>query len=187
MKWEKNLKPEYFWFNGSIQSLTAADPIDPSGVVALSHPLGDRDDENSRIYPFKVHRGVQPYDKIHKTLLTPLLSGPKGYWSTLDWQVALSNGAKSLDLPFSGEFDFVETTYVYPTTHMVAPKDNVVTCNECHIRDEGRMANLAGFYMPGRDGVGLIDTLGWLVVLGSLVGVVLHGVGRVFTNGKNNK
>jgi hypothetical protein len=81
----------------------------------------------------------------------------------------------------------VETTYVYPTTHMVAPKDNVVGCTECHIRDESRMANLAGFYMPGRDGAGLIDTLGWLVVLGSLVGVVLHGVGRVFTNGKNNK
>jgi octaheme c-type cytochrome (tetrathionate reductase family) len=187
MKWEKNLKPEYFWFNGSIKSLTAADPIDPSGVVALSYPLGDPEDENARIYPFKVHRGVQPYDKIHKTLLTPLLSGPKGYWSTLDWQIALSNGAKSLDLPFSGEFDFVETTYVYPTTHMVAPKDNVVGCTECHIRDESRMVNLAGFYMPGRDGAGLIDSLGWLVVLGSLVGVVLHGVGRVFTNGKNNK
>jgi hypothetical protein len=187
MKWEKNLKPQYFWFNGSIESLTAVDTIDPSGVVALSHPLGDRDDENSRIYPFKVHQGVQPYDKVHKTLLTPLLSGPKGYWSTLDWQVALSNGAKSLDLPFSGEFDFVKTTYVYPTTHMVAPKENVVACSECHTRDEGRMANLAGFYMPGRNSAGLIDTLGWLVILGSLAGVSLHGIGRIFTNGKNRK
>lgn len=187
MKWEKNLKPEYFWFNGSVKSLTATDPIDPSGVVALSHPVGDSKDANSRIYPFKVHRGVQPYDKVHKTLLTPMLSGPKGYWSTLDWQVALDSGAKSLGLPFSGEFDFVETTYVYPTTHMVAPKDNVVACTECHIRSESRLTNLAGFYMPGRDDAGLIDTLGWFMVLGALVGVSLHGIGRIFTNGNKKK
>jgi len=70
---------------------------------------------------------------------------------------------------------------------MVAPKDNVVACSECHIRDEGRMANLAGFYMPGRDSADLIDTLGWLVILGSLVGVSLHGIGRIFTNGRNKK
>ena len=184
MKWEKNLKPDYFWFNGSIKSLTATDHIDPSGVVALSHPMGDLKDKNSRIYPFKVHRGVQPYDKVHKTLLTPMLSGPKGYWSTLDWQVALKNGADSLDLPFSGDFDFVETTYVYPTTHMVAPKENVVGCNECHIKDKSRLINLAGFYMPGRDDAGIIDTLGWIMVLGALLGVSLHAIGRIFTNGK---
>ncbi|MBW2634076.1 MAG: cytochrome C, partial [Deltaproteobacteria bacterium] len=187
MKWEKNLKPEYFWFNGSIQSLTAADTIDPSGTVALSYPLGDRDDENSRIFPFKVHRGVQPYDKVHKTLLTPLLSGPDGYWKHLDWQKALSIGAESLDLPFSGEYDFVETTYVYPTTHMVAPKENVVGCTECHIREGGRMANLAGFYMPARDHWGPLDALGWIMVLGALIGVVLHGLGRMFTSSGNGK
>ena len=185
MKWEKNLTPEYFWFNGSIQSLTAADTIDPSGTVALSYPLGDMHDKNSRIFPFKVHRGVQPYDKINKTLLTPLLSGPNGYWKHLDWQKGLALGAKSLDLPFSGEFDFVKTTYVYPTTHMVAPKDNVVACTECHIRGESRMANLAGFYMPGRDHWALLDGLGWIMVLGALAGVTLHGLGRIFTKKGN--
>jgi hypothetical protein len=153
--------------------------------VALSYPLGDMHDENSRIFPFKVHRGVQPYDKINKTLLTPLLSGPKGYWNHLDWQKALAEGAKSLDLPFSGEFDFVATTYVYPTTHMVAPRENVVNCTECHISKGGRMANLAGFYMPGRDHWALLDALGWLMVLGALIGVTLHGLGRVFTRNGN--
>ena len=184
MKWEKNLKPEYYWFNGSIKSLTAADPIDPSQTVALSHPVGDRSDQNARIFPFKVHRGVQPYDKVHKTLLTPLLSGPDGYWKTLDWQQALSKGSEILDLPFSGEFDFVETSYVFPTTHMVAPKENVVGCGECHVQETSRLNNLAGFYMPGRDGAGLIDALGWIMVLGALVGVSLHGIARFFTNGK---
>jgi hypothetical protein len=187
MKWGKNLKPEYFWFNGSIESVTTRDPIDPIEIVAISHPVGSKNDENSRIFPFKVHRGVQPYDKVHKTLLAPLLSGPNGYWKTLDWNRAISKGQIALGLPFSGEFDFVETTYVFPTTHMVAPKDQVVNCGECHVRKEGRIANLTGFYMPGRNYNRWINTLGWVAVLGALLGISIHGMGRVFTNGNRKK
>lgn len=187
MKWEKNVTPEYFWFNGSIKSLTAKDVIDPANVVVLSHPMGDPSDENSRIFPFKVHRSVQPYDKIHKTLLPPLLSGPNGYWQTLDWKKALSKGSEALGLPFSGEFDFVETTYVFPTTHMVAPKENVVACTECHVGINSRLAGIYGFYMPARDNAGVIDTFGWLLTIGSLAGVCLHGLGRIFANGNGKK
>jgi octaheme c-type cytochrome (tetrathionate reductase family) len=84
MKWAKDVKPTYAWFNGSIESFTARDVIDPSGTVKLSQPVGGPQDPKSRIFPFKVHNGNQPYDKINKTLLAPLLSGPKGYWTTLD-------------------------------------------------------------------------------------------------------
>jgi hypothetical protein len=187
MKWEKNIQPEYFWFNGSIDGITTRDTIDPGGTVAVSHPVGSQDDENSRIFPFKVHRGVQPYDKVNKTLLAPLLSGPKGYWTTLDWKDGIQRGQDALGLPFSGEFDFVETTYVFPTTHMVAPKDNVVSCSECHVRKEGRLANLAGFYMPGRDLNRWVNTIGWVAVLGALFGVTIHGLGRVFTRRGNGR
>lgn len=187
MKWAKDVKPEYAWFNGSIDSLTAKDTIDPSGEVKLSHAVGGPDDPNSRIYPFKVHRGNQPYDKINKTLLVPLLSGPKGYWKDMNWDRALKLGNAAVGVPFSGEFDFVKTTYVYPTTHMVAPKDNVVTCTECHIQEGGRMANIAGVYMPGRDNFRLLDTVGWLAILGAFFGVCLHGLGRVFTKGNGRK
>ena len=89
-------------------------------------------------------------------------------------------------LDFSGEYDFVETSYVFPITHMVAPKENVLACTECHTKENSRLANLAGFYMPARDGVGIIETLGWVLVLGSLAGVLIHGLGRMFTNGKKN-
>ncbi len=186
-KWAKNVKPEYFWYNGTIRSLTAKDAIDPGNPVALSHPEGGPDDPDSRIYPFKIHRGKQPYDKVHKTLLVPLLSGPNGYWKTLDWQDAFERGQKAVGLPYSGQFDFVETTYVFPTTHMVAPKDNVLACTECHARSDSRLADIAGVYMPSRDRTGWLDTLGWIAVLGSLLGVCLHGLGRVFTNGNGTK
>ena len=183
MKWAKNVQPEYFWFNGSMNTLTVRDTIEPSRVVSVSQPMGSREDHRSRIFPFKVHRGKQPYDTIRKTMLAPMLSGPDGYWETLDWQRALSVGQKALNLPFSGQFDFVETRYAFPTTHMVAPKENVVACTECHTGNGSRLASLTGFYMPGRDGAGIIDSLGWLMVLGSLAGVCLHGLGRFFTNG----
>jgi hypothetical protein len=67
---------------------------------------------------------------------------------------------------------------------MVAPKDNVVACNECHTRDNSRLANLNGFYMPGRDKSSLLNTVGWILVMGHLVGVGIHGLTRMFTSSR---
>ena len=55
------------------------------------------------------------------------------------------------------------------------------------IRTAASLANLGGFYMPGRDRGKWLDILGWIAVLGALAGVVLHAAGRFFTNGKNGK
>ncbi len=184
MHWQTHVKPEYAWFNGGMQTLTIKDTIDPSRVVAVTKPVGDPKDPNSRIFPFKVHRGKQPYDKIYKNMLAPLLSGPDGYWTKFDWPLALSKGMAAMDVPYSGDFDFVSTTYVFPTTHMVAPKENVVACNQCHTREKSRLADITGVYMPGRDRIGPLDTLGWVAVLGALLGVCIHGLGRIFTNGR---
>ena len=186
MKWGKNVIPEYFWFNGSVHTLTAKDKIDPSQVVKVGWPKGKLGDKKSRIFPFKIHRGKQPYDKVYKTLLTPLLSGPHGYWTTFDWQDAFKRGSAYLNLPYSGKFGFVETTYVFPITHMVAPRENTVKCIECHNRKNSRLSKLKGFYMPGRDNFEGVDFMGWILVLGALAGVGLHGLGR-FISRKNGK
>ncbi len=186
--WEKNVKPEYYWFNGAITTLTARDTIDPGQEVKVSWPLGNMSDPNSRIFPFKVHRGKQPYDKINNTLLIPKLFGPPGsgaYWSDYDWKMSFEKGMSSVNLPFSGEYDFVKTAYVFPTTHMVAPKENAVTCIECHRRENSRLSALTGFYMPGRDHSRWLDFIGWATVLGPLAGVALHAGGRIiFRNRK---
>lgn len=187
MRWDKNVKPEYYWYNGVINSVTAKDVIDPSKTVRVSWPEGNRQDKNARIYPFKTHRGKQPYDKMNKTLLVPLLSGKDGYWETLDWQRALKKGHEAAGIPYSGEFDFVESTYVFPITHMVAPKENVVACSECHTREDSRLSELKGFYMPGRGFLQGLNSVGWILVIGSFAGVFLHGLGRLFTSGRNGK
>ncbi len=186
-EWKKNIVPQYFWFNGSLTSTTADDVIDPGQPVQVSHPVGESTDPDSRIFPFKIHRGKQPYDKVHKKLLAPLLSGKNGYWTTFDMDDAIERGNKTLDIPYSGEFDYVRTTYAFPITHMVAPKENALDCSECHTRDNSRLASITGVYMPGRDRSVPVDTIGWLSVLGALVGVLFHGIGRFFTrNGKGD-
>jgi len=188
MIWAKNVRPQYFWYNGTMEHLTVKDIIDPSHEVALNRPLGSRNDPNSLIFPFKVHHGKQPYDKVNKTMVVPHLF-PKGnddttaYWKKYDWGKAISFGMQYTGVPYSGEYDFVKTSYVFPITHMVAPKDHVVACNECHTRDGSRLANLAGFYMPGRDSYTVVNVLGWALVITTLLAALIHGLGRIFTNG----
>ncbi len=178
-RWEKNVIPEYRWYNGSVKSTLVNEVIDPTQIVKISYPMGDVNDPDARITPFKVHRGKQPYDKVHKTLLAPLVTGEHGFWVTLDMDRALLHGSKTLDLPFSGEYGYVETSYVIPITHMVAPKENALKCIQCHVREKSRLANITGLYLPGRDRLKLIDTLGWAAVFAAFAGVLLHGLGRI--------
>lgn len=185
MRWEKNVVPSYFWYNGSIEHLTLNDVIDPLKEVWISRPAGSIDDPNALIYPFKVHWGKIPYDKVNKKLVVPHLfpnskTDTTAYWKVFDWNAAIGYGQEYLGLAYSGEYDFVESLYVFPTTHMVAPKENVVNCTECHIREKGRLAALGQIYLPGRDRSLLFDRIGWLAVLAALAGVCLHGLGRIF-------
>ena len=180
-RWEKNVKPEYAWFNGVILNTMVTDKIDPSGAVKLNDLEADRNDPNARIYPFKVHRGKQPYDKINQTMVIPKLFGKKGsgsYWSEYDWKKAITAAMDYVGVPFSGEYDWVETEYRFQITHMVAPKDQALTCTECHDQ-EGRLANLAGFYMPGRDSSRPLNVIGWGAVIIAVIAVLLHGTGRL--------
>ncbi len=179
--WNKNVQPEYFWYNGTIKSLTLKDVIDPSKQpIWISYPVGGPDDKNSRIAPFKVHRGSQPYDMENSTFLAPLLSEEnKGYWTTLDWKDSLTRGMNLIGLPYSGKMGFVKTCYVMPTTHMVAPKEETVACIECHTRHNSRMASITGVYMPGRDRFLPLDVTGWGAALISLLLIVLHAAGRI--------
>jgi len=190
MSWGKNVRPEYAWYNGSIAAVTANDMVDPSKPVQINWPVGDQNDPDSRISPFKVHRGKQPYDKINKTLLIPHLFGKKGsgaYWADWDWKTALASGAAKAGTKFSGEFDFVETAYVFPITHMVAPKEKSLSCTQCHSKTDSRLANLKGFYMPGRDASKVLNYAGWGAVFASLMGVLIHALGRMFSRGNGRK
>ena len=91
---------------------------------------------------------------------------------------------KLIDLPFSGKYGFIETEMTWPINHMVSPKKQTVTCTECHTREGGRLANLSGFYLPGRDSNPLVELLGKLLLLMTLAGVLVHGGARLWTSRK---
>ena len=187
-RWEADVVPEYRWFNGRINYSTLGDRIDDSGVVEINRIEGDASDPASRIWPFKVMRGRQPYDRQTKVLAVPHLFGKDAdaYWKSFDWSRAIKVGLEATGQKFSGDYGFVETEYSWPVTHMVAPKGQALACAACHSRD-GRMAGVDGIYMPGRDRFRWMDMLGGLIVFGTVGGVALHGLGRVFSRRRRRK
>lgn len=134
--YEKDVIPEYHWYNGTGGAYTLGDKIDPTKETRLNYPLGSKDDPDSRIAPFKAHRGTQIYDKGNMILGTPKLFGspkdPDAYWAQYDWNKAMAAGMKENGLSYSGEYGWAKTVTYWPTTHMVAPAKNALKCNDCH-------------------------------------------------------
>jgi hypothetical protein len=75
----------------------------------------------------------------------------------------------------------------WPVNHMVAPKEQSVSCAECHTRSSGRLEKLTGFYLPGRDNNPILDGIGrWLIIL-ALGGVIVHAAIRIFYSLSNKE
>jgi octaheme c-type cytochrome (tetrathionate reductase family) len=128
----QNVTPEYYWWNGEMDNCLPGEEINPATETALNEPLGSMDDPEAKIWPFKVHRGWQPYDKFHRHLLVPKLFGKGGFWKTWDWDQSFRLGAEASGVEFSGSYDFAPTAMYWPITHMVQVKDAAVGCMDCH-------------------------------------------------------
>jgi len=175
--WAKNIKPDYMWFNGTADHYILGDTIQ-SVPVQMNTLYGSHDDPGSKIVPVKIHVGDQIYDKNYNILIQPKLfaeeKGDSGYWQDYDWDKAALAGMNSVGLPYSGEYGFVETVMYWPVNHMVAPSNETVACAECHTRTDGRLAALAGFYLPGRDTNKIVDRFGSFLFFGSILAVLIH-------------
>lgn len=136
--YEKELVPEYRWYNGRADRYILGDKVDPDQPTMINEPLGDINDPQAKIWPFKLHVAKQPYDATLNHLLQPKTVGKDGFWSTFDWSSALSIGAEYANLEFSGDYGFTETHMFWPTAHMVAPRQQALQCQACHA-ENGRM------------------------------------------------
>jgi hypothetical protein len=187
--YEGDVVPEYAWLNGRVRYTLLGDPVNTQGVTKINEYYGSASDGQSRIWPLKVFRGKQPYDLETKSLLVPHTAvgyGEKddsGFWANYKWDAALKAGAAASGQPFGGKFDFVATEMSWPITHMVAPKQDALTCTQCHSKD-GRLAAVKGVYLPRRDANSMLDIIGWLLAAATLAGVLIHGGLRTYLSRK---
>jgi len=181
----ENVTPDYLWFDGKVSYTQPDTRIDPSKRVEVNSFHGTPGAADARIWPVKTFHGKQPYDTEHLTLLVPHTAVPDdtAFWFNFDWAKALKAGAEATGQPYSGKFDFVETSMLWPITHMVAPKEKALECAQCHA-DNGRLAGVPGVWMPGRDRSGLLDRLGFGLAGLVLLGVAGHGSLRFLTRNK---
>lgn len=137
--YEGNFTPTYLWYNGKVAyRYILGDKIDPDQRTPINLPAGNINDPTAKIWPFKVHIAKQPYDTQNNILLQPKTVGEGGFWTEFDWGLALELGANVTGLDYSGEYGFTETEMYWPTTHMVKPAGEALTCDQCH-GDEGRI------------------------------------------------
>ncbi len=137
-RYERQVEPEYYWFNGTAERYLAGDRIEGDGPVEINHPIGDRDLPGSKLWPFKVHRGKQIYDPVNQVLLAPLTAGEGGYWHDFDWDQASRLATRYTGIPYSGTYGFIETEMYWPINHMVQPKERALRCMDCH-GENGRL------------------------------------------------
>ncbi|MBP7827867.1 MAG: tetrathionate reductase family octaheme c-type cytochrome [Verrucomicrobia bacterium] len=203
--WAWKATPEYAWFNNHLRQTVAGEPIDDSRsgaqtgatrgafdhfdlskpVVRINELKGDYHDAQARIWPVKVHRGIQPYDPVNKLLIVPKLfpsgtNAGNAYWKAYRWPEAIRAGMEYAGLPYSGRYEWIQTTMHWPLSHMVAPKEQSLRCADCHHPTASRLAGLEGFYMPARDRSRVLDWLGWLLIGSTLGAVTVHGGLRYF-------
>ncbi len=155
--------PEYAWYSGESARTLPRQPVEPQGVTSIVRPRGSIADPAAKIWPFKVHRGRQPYDAEHGYLLVPKTYGEGGFWTAFDWDQALRLGAEATGTPFSGRYGFVATEMAWPLNHMVQRKEDALQCSACH-GPQGRIPWEALGYpgdparQGGRKALGLIGS-----------------------------
>jgi octaheme c-type cytochrome (tetrathionate reductase family) len=130
--YEERIVPEYYWYSGVKDRYILGDVIDPSRPTQINTLAGDIHDPAARIFPFKVHRGKQPYDTVNNWLVQPSTAGEGGYWDTFDWNSAIAMGMQTIGMPYSGEYGFADTEMYWPITHLVAPARQALQCTACH-------------------------------------------------------
>ncbi len=186
--WEVNVQPEYAWFNGDIDYQGMRPFASSTTLLEVNSIHGGSDDPESRIWPFKIMRGKQPYDSVNNTLVTPHVYGndDTSYWKNFDWEKAIVTGMEYSGHDYSGEYDFIETEMYWPIAHMVAPAEDALECESCHTREQGILKDIEGLHIPGLTEMTILDTLGRLLILLTLAGVMIHGLARFISN-KNSK
>jgi hypothetical protein len=158
-----NITPVYAWWNGRERlAYIYPEPVEPvNDTIVLVAPVGEPNDPGSKIYPFKLHVAVVPFDEKRKIPI-PIKVGI--VFATGRLEKAISAGAELAGLEFTGKF--VKLVRYMSVNHGVVPRTDALRCIDCH-SPWGRMpwAQL---------GYGLLPMAIYVVVpVGFIVGVAM--------------
>lgn len=178
--WKENVVPEYMWSNGTVTHTLLDDTVIPGEIVAINKLHGDLNDEKARIFPVKRFRAIQPYDAGANTLAIPnLFPSPSAtdvdaYWKAFDWEKALSSGMAYAGESYVGPVGFIRSEMVWIQNHMVAPKEQALSCRDCHtygsrlnfaqLGYEPAKAQQLQLMMQSESWVNTGDWMGWINV-----------------------
>lgn len=135
--WAKDVVPEYVWFNGSVVWTELDDKVDPTRMLTLNQLLGNKNQGRARIIPVKRFTAVQPYDAVSNSLVIPHLfalnaNDTNAYWKGYNWTNAIHAGMAAVGKTFSGQLGWASSEMFWVQNHMVAPKEQALTCLDCH-------------------------------------------------------
>lgn len=129
--WAKNIRPEYYWDNGS-NDFYESKKTEKGKSIDINKPAGKISDPKSKISPYKVVKSEQPYDPQNNALIIPKIYGEDGFSENLDWVKSSEQGMQLVNQEFSGSVDFAETKMFWPINHMVVSSNNALKCTSCH-------------------------------------------------------
>jgi octaheme c-type cytochrome (tetrathionate reductase family) len=137
-KWKESAKPDYAWYNGAMKRVEIGDKVNLDvSKINITEPVGSFLDKDSRISPFKIMKGVQAADAEYNYFLIPHLfprdkDDTTAYWKNLDWQKSFTDGMKAAKLPYSGDYQWIETWTYWGVEHEVMPAESALSCTQCH-------------------------------------------------------
>ena len=125
-----SLIPTYKFFNGLSYFYQFGDPAIPgkNGRVVMSAPEGSNREPGAKIYAFKHHIASQPVEPNNGRLL-PLKIGM--FFQTGEIDAAVAAGAQGVQWSYNGH-EFTDTERFMGLFHEVAPKEDALSCSDCH-------------------------------------------------------
>jgi hypothetical protein len=122
-----NVVPVYRWWNGEDRvAYIYPEPVEGDNIVFFA-PIGSIKDPKSKIYPFKYHTAIVPFDE-EKRIPIPIKVGL--VFKTGNTTKGIILGAKQTGLNFTGRFIMMER--YMSISHGVVPADQALKCEDCH-------------------------------------------------------
>jgi PGF-CTERM protein len=122
---ESNPAPIHVWWNRMSEIVDLADPVvrGDDGAVMMAKPVGSIGDPASKIYAARFHRGRQSWNGTH---LLPYRHKTVKETNNMTQAIFVATG-KIYD-----PVQYVDTARYMGLFHGVSPKDEALTCKDCH-------------------------------------------------------